>query len=601
MLSCIKGYEIPFSCPVNQPSPPVVKKYTDIEKDNFYEAIDNLLSIGAISNCHPIEGQFLSSVFLVPKPNGKFRFVLNLKNLNKFIKTDHFKMEDLRTVLKLITKDCFMSKIDLKDAYYFVKIHENSKKYLRFQFDQKLYEFNVLPFGLCTAPYIFTKIMKPIVRLLRSAGLISTNYLDDYCLIGNTYETCLQNTLLTKKLINALGFMINEEKSSLEPKKVCTFLGFVLDSENFQITLPYEKIIRIKAEVQKFLTRDRCRIREFARLVGLLISVCPAVEYSWMYTKAFERVKYLNLKPDDNYDKIMYLPDSIIPDLKWWTKAIEKPFSKIREDTHVLEIFSDASNTGWGAACGEERASGLWSKEEQKQHINFLEIQAAFFGLKVFAKNMSNCQILLRIDNTTAISYINRMGGIQFPHLNNVTLQLWQWCEYRRLFVMACYISSADNQTADAESRRIHPDIEWELASWAFEEIVLSFGSPKIDLFASRINKKCSTYVAWHRDPDAFTINAFTISWNDHYFYAFPPFSMVLKTLRKIVSDKARGIVVVPLWPTQPWYPLFKTLLLSDLLIFNANKNPIISYHSSNRNIHTKITLVAGILCGQRG
>lgn len=167
---------------------------------------------------------------------------------------------------------------------------------------------------------------------------------------------------------------------------------------------------------------------------------------------------------------------------------------------------------------------------------------------------------------------------------------------------IACYgIRSADNKTADAESRRVHPDIEWELADWAFQKIVTLFGTPEVDLFASRINKKCIKYVSWHRDPDAMTINAFTISWNNCYFYAFPPFSIILKTLRKIISDKARGIVIVPLWPTQPWYPLYKSLLISDLITFKSNKSPIMSFHSSNRNIHTTLTLVAGILCGRRG
>lgn len=601
ILSCIQGYEIPFTCPVNQLFTPTIKEYSESEEHNFEEAIQNLLSNGAISKCQPTEGQFLSSIFLVPKPNGNFRFILNLKNLNRFITTEHFKIEDLRTVLKLITKDCFMTKIDLKDAYYLIKVHPNSRKYLRFQFKQELYEFNVLPFGLSTAPYIFTKVMKPIVRLLRSAGLISTNYLDDYWLMGQSYGQCLYNTIQTKRLLTSLGFLINEEKSSCIPNKRCIFLGFVLDSEKFQVTLPTEKIDRVKLKIQKFLTLNRCKVREFARFIGLLISICPAVEYSWLYTKIFERVKYLNLRPDDNYDKHMNLPVTLLPDLRWWHNAIQRPFNRIREDTHDLEIFSDASTTGWGAACGKGTASGLWSAQERSQHINYLEILAAFFGLRVFAKELNNCQILLRIDNTTAISYINRMGGIQFPHLTNITRELWQWCECRKVHVMASYIRSSDNKTADEESRRVHPDIEWELADWAYQEIISTFGTPEVDLFASRINKKCTKYISWHRDPDAVTIDAFTISWADYRFYAFPPFSVILKTLRKVISDKATGIVVVPLWPTQPWYPLYKSLLLSDPIHFNANKNPIMSFHSSSRNIHNKLTLVAGLLCGRRG
>lgn len=322
VLSCIEGYKIPFTSPVSQSNIPPTKEYSHAEKCNFHEAITNLLSIGAISKCDYTKGQFLSSVFLVPKPNGKFRFILNLKNLNKFITADHFKIEDLRTVLKLITKNCYMSKIDLKDAYYLIKIHPDSRKFLRFQFEQELYEFNVLPFGLSTAPYIFTKIMKPIIRLLRMAGLVSTNYLDDYWLMGQSYEDCLRNTSLTKMLITSLGFKINEEKSSLVPNTTCTFLGFVLNSENFQIILPSEKILRVRKEIEIFLSLKRCKIREFARFIGLLVSVCPALEYSWLYTKLFERTKYINLLDDENYDKYMFLPPELKPDLQCHSKTI---------------------------------------------------------------------------------------------------------------------------------------------------------------------------------------------------------------------------------------------------------------------------------------
>jgi hypothetical protein len=246
----------------------------------------------------------------------------------------------------------------------------------------------------------------------------------------------------------------------------------------------------------------------------------------------------------------MQIPQSLQSDLGWWLQFIPQSAKRIRDDNYSLELRSDVSTTGWGAACGGETASGSWSNEERLYHINHLELIAAFIALKIFAKNYSDCQILMRIDNSTAISYINRMGGIQFPHLTKTSTAIWQLCEQRRIFVVASYIKSADNVVADAESRRSHPDIEWELKDTAFRKVVDKFGSPQIDPFASRINKKCDLYVSWHKDPDACTIDAFTKEWTSLFFYAFPPFSMILKTLRKI-TDQARGILVIPLWPTQ--------------------------------------------------
>lgn len=555
--------------------------------------------MGAISKCKPCEGQFLSSFFVIPKSNGKLRFILNLKNLNKFIDTQHFKLEDLRTTVKLLSKDCFMGTLDLKDAYFLIKIHENSKKYLRFYYDE-LYEFNVLPFGLNTAPCVFTKIMKPVVKLLRSVGHLSTIYLDDLILIGDSYESCSKNIIDTSNLLTSLGFLINKEKSNLSPKTKCKYLGFILDSEYFQVSLPSDKVEKIQIMINKFRKLNRCKIRDFAQFVGLLTSACPAIEYGWLYTKNFERIKYLNLKENnENYDEFMTIPNELQSDFDWWSKAIKHSVCKIKNDSYCLEIYSDASTTGWGAACNGETASGPWSNIEREKHINYLEILAAFFGLKVFAKNLQNCQILLRIDNTTAISYINRMGGVQFPHLTRLTKELWQWCEARQIIVYAAYIRSIDNDIADAESRRVHPDIEWELSNAAFHDIISNFGEPEIDIFASRFNKKCPKFISWNRDPDAYAINAFTLSWSGFYFYGFPPFAIILKTLRKIIHDKATGILVVPLWPSQAWFPQFKKLLVSKCLIFKPSQQLIIS-HSSNRTLHHQITLVAGVLSGNR-
>ncbi|XP_068993243.1 uncharacterized protein [Neodiprion pinetum] len=80
-------------------------------------------------------------------------------------------------------------------------------------------------------------------------------------------------------------------------------------------------------------------------------------------------------------------------------------------------------------------------------------------------------------------------------------------------------------------------------------------------MFASNVNAKCRKFVSWHRDPEACAVDAFNIPWTNLYFDAFPPFAVILRTIRKIIAKKANGVLVVPFWPTQPWYPLFQKLL----------------------------------------
>lgn len=148
ILACIDGYTIKFEQEPVQIKPlkdPMIKK---TDGPFMEEVIENMLAIGAIKKCHPARGHFSSTYFLVPKSDGRWRFVLNSKRLNKFIKTDHFKMKDMRSALRLIEKNLYMATLDLQDAYYLVSVNVNGRKYLRFEWNNQIYEFQCLVFGL---------------------------------------------------------------------------------------------------------------------------------------------------------------------------------------------------------------------------------------------------------------------------------------------------------------------------------------------------------------------------------------------------------------------------------------------------------------------
>ena len=116
---------------------------------------------------------------LRPKPDGSNRFILNLSELNPFMESPHFKVKGEPMTIKLLTPGSFMATIDIKDAYLMVPISKE-RRVLRFEFEGNLYEFLTLPFGLCRAPYIFTKLMEPIIASLRANGFKSSLYLVDW-------------------------------------------------------------------------------------------------------------------------------------------------------------------------------------------------------------------------------------------------------------------------------------------------------------------------------------------------------------------------------------------------------------------------------------
>lgn len=596
IISCVKGYKIMLDKQAIQLTEPPEPLFSEHENIACANSIKTLLEKGAISKCEIRKGQFISTYFLRQKPNGDYRFILNLKKLNQYITAPHFKMENIKTALKLLSRNSYMTALDLQDGYLLIPIHKNSRKLLRFSYKNELYEFNALPFGLSVAPYIFTKILKPVIEKLRLYNILLVVYLDDFLLISESRENCLRDMHTTKNLLESLGFIINVKKSQLIPSKQCTFLGFILDSKDFSIYLTSQKREKIKKAVSNLYNKNMSVIKDVAVVIGTLISACPAICYGWLYTKRLEREKFLALnKKNKDYEKTMQITKSMKDDLKWWLDNIETAKNYIRENKYSLEIFTDASLTGWGGFCKGEKVHGWW-KHDDSNHINIKELKAVLNGLKCFAKEQHDCEILLRVDNTTAISYINKMGGIKYTKLNNIAREIWQWCEARNIFLYASYIKSKENIHADKESRKLPTETEWEIADWAFDKIKFELGVPEIDLFASSLNAKCKKFVSWKKDPDSFKIDAFTFSWKNFFFYAFPPLSIILKVLRKIIIDKAEGVVVVPYWPTQPWFPLYKSLAITPLISFGPHPQLLLSPFSQTHPLSRKLILVAAML-----
>lgn len=320
--------------------------------------------------------------------------------------------------------------------------------------------------------------------------------------------------------------------------------------------------------------------------------------YGFIHCKRLERQKYLNLKINgNNYEGRMLIVESMIDDLMWWKLNASVGSNPIRTHNYCREIFSDASLSGWGCFCNGFEASGFWNQQEKKKHINFLELLAAFFAIKCFVSNLSNCEILLRLDNITAISYINRAGGVRFPHLSELSRKIWKWCETKNIWLKASYIPSSENIEADRAARITNIDSEWELSLSAFNIIERQFGPFSIDLFASRLNKKCKRFYSRFPDPEAIAVDAFTQSWEGEYFFAFPPFSMILNSLRKVINGNATGVFVVPLWPNQVWYPLFISLLTEPIIIFEPNDFLLDSPCRGKRHsLSSHLSLAAGKL-----
>ena len=179
--------------------------FSNEQKIAIQEEINSLLKKGVIKKAEHSNQERVSPIFVVPKKDGKWRMILNLKDLNLDIEYKHFKMETFKDALALITKGCFMCSLDLKDAYFSLHVNESSQEYLKFYWDNQLYTFTAFPNGLACCPRLFTKLLKPVMAQLHLLGFISTFSLMTRCLLGkaerNVREICLLHLHYFKDLV----------------------------------------------------------------------------------------------------------------------------------------------------------------------------------------------------------------------------------------------------------------------------------------------------------------------------------------------------------------------------------------------------------------
>ena len=196
-------------------------------------------------------------------------------------------------------------------------------------------------------------------------------------------------------------------------------------------------------------------------------------------------------------------------------------------------------------------------------------------------------------DNTTAIAYINKKGGIKSTECNAVACELWHWCIAQDLFISSAHIPGVENVVADAQSRKTSFSTEWMLNPLLFRQVTQRLGKPEVDLFASRINRQVQKYFAWQPEPEALVIDAFTVPWDHKLNYAFPPFSIVGKTLAKIQRDKSTTILVFPDWPTQTWYPQAMAAAQKSLTFKPAKDNLILPHKEEIHPLWKKLKMTA--------
>ena len=532
VVSILKeGYVLPFRLkPSLVRHPLIVSGYANPHRNlSLKEAVQNLLGKKAVEMVRVrVSLAFFNRLFIVPKPNQKWRPVLDLSALNKFLSVKTFKMETPETIWISLQQGEWVSSLDFSDAYFHIPILTGSPKDLRFHFQNQSYHFRALPFGLSTAPMEFTCVVKEVKLMAQSRGVRIHQYLEDWLIRAPTKESCRQGTQSLLALCQELGWVGNLQKSELEPKQTFEFVGYRYDLSQGLVQPTQNRWESIIQKVESVLSKPTCRVRKFMSLIGLLTATEKQVPLGRLHMRPIQWHLKRHWRVPESLEKEIPVPRSLHPHLLWWTKEtnvlLGQPLHPLR---HAIQIFTDTSKEGWGAHLGDFTARGTWPVPESHLHINFLELKAVLLALKRFQHLVQGKVVLVATDNTTVVAYINKEGGMRSGSLCALLCRLLCWCNLRQVVLKARHIPGRLNVIADKLSRQGQIiQTEWSLHQEVFNLLVQTWHRPQVDMFATRYNCKLAQYVSPVPDPNAWAVDTLTVSWENLDMYAFPPVAL---------------------------------------------------------------------------
>ena len=534
-------------------------------------AAQDLLQKGVVEiiKDHKSPGMY-HRLFMRPKPDGTLRPIIDLSPLNKLIHNESFKMETPASIRQALQPGEHTLQLDLKDAYFHVPIRKAYRKYMRFAIDGVVYQYKALPFGLSIAPRVFTKILKPILGMLRKAMIRVHAYLDDWIMRLHSTVMGQRTATVVVHLLRSLGWLINFPKSFLYPRSLFEFIGLEWNLHGNIIKPRLEKIHQLRKDCKVAQPGKYVKAKKMASLVGVIKWMAPYVPLGQMHLKKLQlKIRETWTQKRNGWHARILVTRSMYDLLQWWTRPTNSHVGvPMKLPPPTQDIFTDASCHGYGAIMNNNKMSGEWTVRYRAKHINFLELEAVRRALIAFAGDVENSVVTIHSDNRTTVSCLRRQGSLKSRALNKLTAKIMSWTVDHGVTIVPVHIQGYRNVEADALSRKdLTHTSEWSLSSQEFQRVVRwsKLQPPWLDLMATVRNRQTDAFVSPYPHEEAAAVDALNIPWQfPGTVWLYPPTSLMTKVINKIrEAQSLQMILITPHLPLKPWYADLLTLASS--------------------------------------
>ena len=405
-----------------------------------------------------------SALGAIPKPGSdKIRLIHDCSRplgsaLNDLADLEGYSYQTIREAASLIEPQDFLAKIDLASAYRSVKIHPQDYPltglHWTFQGDEAptFISERRLPFGAKTSCGIFNSLTQAVRHIVESQGRARiVAYLDDFLIIGRTYQECQEGMNNLIKVLRELGFGINYNKVVC-PTHNLTFLGVQIDTVDYSLSLPEDKLQSLTTEASFVLSSRNVSKRELQSIVGKLNWASQCIYSGRAHLRRIiNRINSLNAPHHKTR-----ITAEIREDLIWWIQNVRAfnghtPISDPRVTTHVCV---DACGAGAGGYAAGDWFHLRWADwpETQLLHINYKEVLALAPAVDLWGPTWRGCRVLVYSDNQAAVGILNR-GTAKDPFVMGVLRDIFWKSVFYDFRIHAIYYPGRHNVVADAASR----------------------------------------------------------------------------------------------------------------------------------------------------
>ena len=361
------GYKLEWDPAKGPAAPAYLRNHPSAQSNSIFvsEAVQAGVDSGIIRQCSRADLRCILPLAVAVNHALKKRLIWDGRHVNANLIEVPFKMETLQREGRTLFSGCsWGGTFDISSAYHHVDMHKDSLPYLGFEWAGSFFGFVVLPFGLSTAPRIFTKVMHTSVSYLRWKGCKLLAYLDDLPFAQNTAEASLRQARLMLRVLRKFGWLVHPTKcvGLSEAAQIFAALGTLIDlvSQTYKVT--EGTICRIVSKARALMCGPRSvPARTLASFKGLVSSTWVATgSPTLIRTRAMDAV--VGTRPVGasrrelrrSYDAAVTLTPAALDEIRWWATNIgrvsgqpiqPRPLQGPLDST----IYSDASDTGYGA------------------------------------------------------------------------------------------------------------------------------------------------------------------------------------------------------------------------------------------------------------